>query len=359
MSNSVFPNKVIESKIEDMYNTKVAMNDFITINNALTRAAGDTLTVKIYKATGNVQDLSMGNGNTSSIESEYYTRDYTVGVTQGRSAYYDEEFNKDPMIVDVLLEGQAAKMANDNASKIINQLKLSHNWSIATAYNFDSFADAVAVFNMEAEEKLYAFINPADLAKLRKGLNADLKYVEAFARRGYVGTVCGVDVITNKAVSEGEIEIFTREAVTLFNKRGFEVEQERIPNTRQNLLYNRKTCVVALTNESKAVRFFAGLSDFITTSADVSTTASTTAGSTVLHVFAAPAGYKWVYKAGSSAATPTFGTAYTTGVTAITDLDTTIAMSTNTHLTVVLVNSSDSKPVAYKDLTGDDLHIGA
>ena len=359
MANQTYPNVVLEAKLEDMYSTRVAMNDFLTIDNNLQAKAGNKIKINRYSVSGSVEDLSMGNGNSGSIETVIKSAEYTVGYTQGKAAYYDEQFNEDPLVVDTLLQGMAAKMANDNATKIFAELQKSHTWSISASLGFDAFADAVAALNVEEGEKFFAYIHPSDLATLRKALNSDLKYVEAFARTGYVGTVCGCDVIINKAATKGEVELFSREAVTLFNKKGIEVEQNRDADHRKNELYIRKDCVVALTNETKAIRMFFGLSDFITTSADVSTTASTTSGSTVLHVYAAPAGYKWVYKAGSSAATPTFGTAYTTGVTAITTLDTTIAMSTNTHLTVVLVNATDNKPVAYKDLTGDDLHIGA
>ena len=50
----------------------------------------------------------------------------------------------------------------------------------------------------------------------------------------------------------------TKQAVTLFNKRGVEIEQERDANIRKNDIYSRKYYVVALTEETKAVKIKKG-----------------------------------------------------------------------------------------------------
>lgn len=131
---------------------------------------------------------------------------------------------------------------------------------------FDAFADAVASLNVESTdnepEKLsamaFAFVNPLDTAELRKALGEQLKYVEAFARTGYIGTVAGVSIFTKKDAKRGTVVIATSQAVTIFNKRGTEIEQKREPNIRKNEIYSRKYYVVALTDETKAVRILKG-----------------------------------------------------------------------------------------------------
>jgi hypothetical protein len=50
----------------------------------------------------------------------------------------------------------------------------------------------------------------------------------------------------------------TKEAVTLFNKKGVEVEQERDPNIRLNEIYSRKYYLAALTDATKAVKIIRG-----------------------------------------------------------------------------------------------------
>jgi hypothetical protein len=79
-------------------------------------------------------------------------------------------------------------------------------------------------------------------------------YVEAFAKRGYVGTVADIHLFATNEAGEGEPIVATRDAVTIFNKKGIEIERERDANTRVNSVYSRKYFVVALTDASKAVK---------------------------------------------------------------------------------------------------------
>ena len=89
-------------------------------------------------------------------------------------------------------------------------------------------------------------------------LYSALQYVEAFAKNGYVGTVAGVNIYTKKDATSGSIYMGTKEAVTLFNKKGVEIEQERDANTRENRIFSRKYYLAALTNETKVVKLFKG-----------------------------------------------------------------------------------------------------
>ena len=92
------------------------------------------------------------------------------------------------------------------------------------------------------------------MAEIRKALKDELKYVEAFARTGYVGTVAGVNLYTKKDAVSGTIIVATREAVTIFNKKGVEIEQERDADHRKNSIWSRKYYLAALTDETKAVK---------------------------------------------------------------------------------------------------------
>ena len=126
----------------------------------------------------------------------------------------------------------------------------------AATPDFGCFADASALLNVENLEGmgLFAFVAPSDMAKVRKALKDELKYVEAFAKNGYVGTVAGWNLYTKKDATPGTILGGTREAVTLFNKRGVEVEQGRDEDIRQNTIWSRKYYLAALTDATKAVK---------------------------------------------------------------------------------------------------------
>jgi hypothetical protein len=125
-----------------------------------------------------------------------------------------------------------------------------------SAFDFAAFVDASAKLGLENIEdvQLFGFVNPEDMGAIRKALKDDLKYVEAFARNGYVGTVAGINLYGKADADAGTIVIATKDAVTLFVKTGVETEQERDGNTRQNSIFNRKYYLAALTDATKAVK---------------------------------------------------------------------------------------------------------
>ena len=122
MANTVFENKVLESKLEDLLTTAIDMNSYMTIDNSLAESAGMVKTVNVYTATGDVEEVAQGEGNSANIAVSYTGKNYTVGTTQGRFQYFDEEAMKDPQIVDMGLKAIADKMTNDLTSKAIAAL---------------------------------------------------------------------------------------------------------------------------------------------------------------------------------------------------------------------------------------------
>lgn len=257
MANTVYDNFILENKLEDLLETAIDMNQFATQDRSLTETAGMKKTIHTYTSTGDVEDLAMGAGNSSEIEVSFTSKDYTVGVTQGKFAYYDEQEMKDPMVVDAGLYGLATRMTNDLTDKIVGEFG-NATLKITTPFTFDGIVDAIAKYPYEGEEGLFLLINPAQKAVLRKNLADDLKYSEGFARTGYIGTVCGVPVIVSKAVPAGKAYLATKEAVTVFTKKGSETEQERDADHRKTTVYARKVMVVALTDATKVVEITVG-----------------------------------------------------------------------------------------------------
>ena len=256
----IYDNFVLENEIEDQYNSHLDLVRFCTVDNSLVGVAGDTKKIHVYRATNGTEKLEMGQGNTEKIQVSYESEQYKIQLAQNRFPYYDEEVMKDPMVVQVGLKHMATDMfntVNDDIFEEFNKTELIvYAGTGANAIGFDSFVDAVALLDAENFEELevFAFVNSKEMAKLRKTLKDDLKYVESFARTGYVGTVAGVNIYTKKDAEDGTVIVGTREAVTLFNKKGTEVEQERDANTRLNEIYSRKYYLAALTDETKAVK---------------------------------------------------------------------------------------------------------
>lgn len=259
MAHTIYANFVLENKIEDMLSTHLALNQFCTTDNSLTEDAGMIKKIHKYTASGQVDEVAMGQGNTHDIEVSFTEETYTVGTTQGKFVYYDEQEMTDPMVVDTGLAGISAKMTNDLTTKIVAEFDKATKISIPSAIGFNAVVDAIALYPYEEQEGLFLLMGFQSLAAFRKALGDNLKYVEDFVRTGYVGSVCGVPVYVTKAIADDSIYLADRKAVTLFVKKGSEIEQDRDPDLRKNLVFARKVMLVALTDATRLIKINASL----------------------------------------------------------------------------------------------------
>ena len=260
MPNVVYENFYLSNEVEDQYNSHLDLQAFCTIDNSLVGTAGMKRKINVYRATDGTEKLVMGAGNTKSIEVNFTDSEYEIALAQNRFQYYDEQAMTDPMLVPVGMKHAGTDMYNTVNADVYAEFNKTGLTVEATAFNFDAFVDASAALNLENLENvsIFAFVCPKDMAKVRKALKDDLKYVEAFAKNGYVGTVAGINLYTKQDAEEGTIIVATKDAVTIFNKKGVEVEQEREGNIRQNTVYSRKYYLAALTDETKAVKITIG-----------------------------------------------------------------------------------------------------
>ena len=254
MAHQIYENVVLSNRINDILATQVNLNNYMTIDNSLAEQAGMKKKVITYTSTGAVEDLAMGEGNSASLEVQKAEVEYEVKTFQGKFAFYDEEEMTDPMIVDTGLQHSADNMVNKFTAMAIEEMEKATLEAPAAAWSFDAVVDAIAEMNLENEDGLFLLISPADKAAFRKALKDDLSYSEAFVRTGYIGNVAGVPVIVSKAVPANKGYLATKDAVTLFNKKGTEVEQERDSNIRKNSIFSRKYYLAALTDATKAVK---------------------------------------------------------------------------------------------------------
>ena len=256
MPNVVYENFFLSNEVEDQLNSHLNLERFCVIDNTLTGVAGMKRKIHTYRATNGTEKLTIGQGNSKSIEVSYTPVEYEIALAQNNFKWYDEHAMTDPNLVPVGMKHIGTDMYNTIQADIYTEFAKTGIEVPATAFNFDAFVDASAALNLENVEgmEIFAFVAPADKAKIRKALKDELKYVESYARQGYIGSVAGINLYDKADATEGEIIVGLRGAVTIFNKKGVETEQERDPNTRQNTAYSRKYYLVALTDESKAVK---------------------------------------------------------------------------------------------------------
>lgn len=250
-----FDNEVVEVLFENQLTTKMDMQQFAKADYSLAENAGMKKKIRKYAGTGNVQEVGMGVGNTETMGAGFTEVEYEVGTTQGKGQFYDEQAMDDPAVIEKLVQYMSETMVNDMTSKIVAEFGKTNHKVYDITIGFDAISDAIASFPQESteEEGLFILINRGDSSAWRKALKDELKYVEDFVRRGYIGSVCGVPMYWNDAIPQGKTILATNEAVTIFVKKGVEVERERDANLRRNDLYIRKVMLVALTNADKCI----------------------------------------------------------------------------------------------------------
>ena len=263
MANTVYENFFLGSIVEDQFNSHLDLARFVTVDTSLQGTAGMKKIINVYSATNGTEKLAQGEGNSKSITAGFTQKEYEILLAQNRFEWYDEEAMKDPELVPVGMKHAGTDLFNTMNADIFAEYKKGSKTVPASAPNQDAFIDAVAELGVENDEniEIFAFVNPVVKAKVRKALKDDLKYIEAFARVGYIGTVAGVNIYDKKDADDNEIVVATKEAVRLLVKTGTEVEQhtkgnrsEEAANIRKNTATSRKYYVAALDNDTKVVR---------------------------------------------------------------------------------------------------------
>lgn len=283
----VYDNFYLSNEIDDQFDTHLNLQQFCTVDNSLVGTAGMERKINVYSAIARdkytaaseegklahtdweadtndraTEKLDIGSGNTKSILVQYAPETYRIMMGQNKFSYYDEQEMTDPMLVPVGVQHMGTDLFNFVNYYIFKEFEKTTLSVETDAFDFGAFADAVATLNIDGTDndpsqvapQCFAFVNPKDMASVRKNLKDDLKYVESFSRTGYVGTVAGVNLYTKKDAEAGKIYVATREAITLFNKKGVEVEQNREPDTRCNTIFARKYFLAAMTDKTKAVK---------------------------------------------------------------------------------------------------------
>ena len=256
MAHTIYENSVLSNKLNEVLRTKVDINPYMTIDNTLAQSAGMKKIVNVYTASGDVEALEMGKGNSGEITVSFEPKEYDVLTYQGKFSYFDEQEMQDPMVVDAGVDGAAKQMVNKFNDLAIAEFGKATLTAPAAAWSFDAVVDALAKLGETQAE--FMLINPNALAGFRKALKDMLSYSEAFARTGYIGSVAGVPVVVSNIVPENQAYIGTKEAVTVFIKKDTEVEQARDADVRRNDYWVRKYAVVALTDATKAVKITIG-----------------------------------------------------------------------------------------------------
>lgn len=268
MSNTVFANKVIESKATDLLSTKLNHRSLMTIDAELQGSEGMTKTINTYTYTGEAEILGVGVGSTASKRGSvsYVGKDYTVQCIQEAFDYFDEDFMKDNNVVDMGVNGATDVMTNFLTSKFYEALATTQGaqelvgkteFAKGGAISYDTVVDAIADMKVEDESKLVLVLPTDWKADIRKDSDYKAAQLGEVIYNGQVGTIAGIPVVCTKVLNAtsgnaAKAYLLTPEAVTLFIKKNVEVEQDRDKDKRLNSIYLREYYICALTDATKA-----------------------------------------------------------------------------------------------------------
>ena len=268
MPNTLFANKVIESKATDLLSTKLNHRSLMTIDAELQGSEGMTKTINTYTYTGEAEILGVGVGSTASKRGSvsYVGKDYTVQCIQEAFDYFDEDFMKDNNVVDMGVNGATDVMTNFLTSKFYEALATKQGaqelvgkteFAKGGAISYDTVVDAIADMKVEDESKLVLVLPTDWKADIRKDSDYKAAQLGEVIYNGQVGTIAGIPVVCTKILNAtsgnaAKAYLLTPEAVTLFIKKNVEVEQDRDKDKRLNSIYLREYYICALTDATKA-----------------------------------------------------------------------------------------------------------
>lgn len=217
MPNKPYDNFFLANEIEDQYNSHLDLVQFCTVDNSLTGTAGMDYKVHVYKATDGTEKLTKGEGNTKTIEADFTEKVYKILLAQNRFSYFDEDAMTDPMVVTTGTRHAGVDLFNTQNTDIYAAFNDATLTLVTPALGFDAFVDAAAMLNLEELEgvTIFGFVNPAEMAKLRKALKDDLKYVESFAKQGYADQPCRLS-FSSSSTASGDTVAAVSQNVKLF-----------------------------------------------------------------------------------------------------------------------------------------------
>ena len=256
--NVLIDRKVVEDRIKDILETSLDTVQLMTIDNDLVQGAGMVKHINTYEYQGAVEAVAEGATNTERGKVVVSEKEYRVQVKQQVFDYTDEQYMKDPMVVEVGAKGMAVEMKNDMNNYFFVELAKTSTKHSVDALNYEAVVDAIAKMELEKEEGLFLLINPAQKAALRKDEDFKGARLGEILFDGQIGQIAGVPVAVSKKVPAGKAYLATKEAVVCFMKKESEVEAARDAERRINTEIVRKVCLVALVDETKAVEIVIG-----------------------------------------------------------------------------------------------------
>jgi len=258
---------MISAKLEKA----IVATPFAKIDTTLEGRPGDTITIPKYEYIGAATDLAEGEtadktklGTTSA---QYQVKKAVKQVELTDEAVLSGYGNPVGETNSQLAKAIADKIDND----VMDALKGAQlTYTSNTNISYDEVVNAIDGLNEEQNVEKVMFIHPKQVTQLRKDTNfiSNDKYPNNVIMRGEIGTIANCRIVPSKKAinSAGTyflnpiVELRPEEqtgeessAVTIFMKRGINLETQRELENYTTLIGADEHYVVGLTDESKVI----------------------------------------------------------------------------------------------------------
>ena len=269
LANLVDP-EVMAPMISAKLANAIVATPFAKIDTTLQGRPGSTITVPKYLYIGDAEDVAEGveTGVTQlqTTTAEYAIKKAMKAVTLTDEAILSGYGNPVGETNSQLGKSIASKVDNDVIDEL---LKASLKKTNASPISYNGIVEALGYFREETNVDKVMFINPAQVTTLRKDSNfiSNDKYNMNVMIKGEIGMVANTRIVPSRKIelkdgkyvcpivqlkAEPETGDETS-AVTIYLKRGVNVETERHTLSRTTDISVDQVYVAALTDDSKVV----------------------------------------------------------------------------------------------------------
>jgi N4-gp56 family major capsid protein len=266
--------EVMADAISGKIEAAIRVTPFAKVDTTLEgKNAGDTITVPRFSYIGDAEDVAEGvecgtvqlTADTTTAKVKKAMKAVTLTDEAVLSGFGDPVGETNAQLAKAI----AAKVDSD-AMDALQGAQLKHD-GIANKISYAGIVDAVDKFGEEFNSNKVIFVHPNQVGALRKDadfLAAD-KLAETVRVSGAIGKICNCEVIPSKRVPENEggtgyvcpivklnEDTETEDdtpALTVYMKRGVNVETERHTLARTTDISVDEIYTVALSNASKVV----------------------------------------------------------------------------------------------------------
>ena len=226
---------ILSNEVEDQFNSHLDLQQFCTVDNSLVGTAGMKRKINVYKATDWHGEARVW-AKVIPSPSRFLTlrRSTRFCMAQNKFEYYDEQEMTDPMLVPVGTRHMGTDLFNTVNGDIYGEFKKATmvvlaakirlrriSWTLLPSLNIESTDNQPE----KVAPQTFAFIHM--VLTLPSFVRISQKTSSMWKRSLVLATSvlsAGVNIYTKKDATKGTVVVATRQAVTIFNKKGVEIE---------------------------------------------------------------------------------------------------------------------------------------